>query len=890
MIQIPIYSLALFAAAILTFGLALYAWLNRSIRAAKEFGLLMLASALYISGYAMEIQMTTVEGVLFWLKIQYLGIAVIPAACILVALRLTNRDLWLRKWWIRSLLLLPVIILLFYFTNSLHHLFYTGIGEFSIGKDYNLLSIHKGPIYFANLIFLNLSLLLSIILFSSNFRSGNVTREQSIFMMAGSLGPWIGMLVYQFNLSKGLDTGPFGFLITAPLFAWGVFANQIVFLLPKARNSVYESLGDPAIIVDRENRVVDFNRSASVLFKGLDRGMIGKTLETIFFAYPELLAELLNPDHPRTQSRLRFGESIRTFILNRSVVMSRDHKHELGWVIVLHEITDQVFLLDNLRESEEKYRLIFENSPIGIMHYDQTGKILNCNEGFVRIIGSSKEILTGLDMSKLPDQNLVSAVNQSLAGKLGYYEGEYHSVTALKVTPVRAFFAPISGKDRKILGGVGIVEDFTVRYESDKALRYRDQFEGMLVEVAMQFLSTSVEEMNETFRDGLAKLGQFCGVDRSYIFRFDSDQKLMTNTHEWCAPGISSEIENLQNIPIDLAPKLISELKRSGIAYIPDLSLLGPEWEAERKILEPQGIKSLIIVPIETDEELIGFAGLDSVRDLRSWTKDEIAFLRITGRLFASVIKKKEVNDSLVSARDRAEEANRIKSLFLANMSHEIRTPLNGILGFAELLQTEFEDPVVSRYADIILSSGNRLLHTLSQILDLSRVESGRMELFIEKVEVNQAIDEVISLYSASAMKKGLFINTNPFEGGLTLDLDDQLFRNSVGNLISNAIKFTKKGGITISTLIENIKGKPFATIRVEDTGIGIPEKFQETIFEDFRQVSEGSKRNYEGTGLGLSLTKKFVNLCGGYMEVESEAGFGASFIMRFPVHTHASI
>ncbi|HBB92744.1 MAG: hypothetical protein A2X22_04550 [Bacteroidetes bacterium GWF2_49_14] len=883
MIQIPIYSLALFLVSVITFGLAIYAWTNRSVRGAKEFGLLMLASTFYITGYAMEIQMNTVSGVLFWLKVQYLGIATIPAACILLAVRLTNRDQWLASWWIRSLILVPAIILLFYFTNSLHHLFYTGIGEFIQGKNFNLLEIHKGPIYFFNLGFLNFSLLLSFILFSSNLRLGSVTRDQTIFMMAGSLGPWIGMLFYQLKFSNGLDTGPFGFLITAPLFAWGVFANQVVFLLPKARHSVYESLGDAAIIIDRENRMIDYNRTASVLLTGLERGSIGKKLEEILSSYPDLLIELGKSDQPNLQIRLRFGESSRTFILTRSSVLSKNLKHDLGWVIVLHEITDQVFLLDNLRESEEKYRLIFENTPVGLIHYDQTGKILTCNDRFVGIIGSSKEILTGLDMTRLPDQNIVEAVNQSLEGRLGYFEGEYHSVTALKITPVRAFFAPISGKDASILGGVGIVEDFTERYEGDKALRYRDQFEAMLVEVALQFLSTSPEEMDETFREGLAKLGQFCGVDRSYIFRFDFDKKLMTNTHEWCAPGITPEIDNLQNIPLEVAPYLMTTIRSSGIVYIPDLNLLGPEWETDRRILESQGIKSLIVVPIETHDEMLGFAGFDSVRDLRTWTKDEISLLHIIGRLFASVIKKKELNDSLIAARDRAEEANRIKSLFLANMSHEIRTPLNGILGFAELLQTEFKDPEVSRYAEIILSSGNRLLQTLSQILDLSRVESGKMELFIERVDVIQALDEVIFLYSPAAMKKGLFIQRDQLVGDMLLDLDDQLFRNSIGNLISNAIKFTDKGGVRITTLYEIIMGRRFGTIRIEDTGIGIPLKYQKTIFEDFRQVSEGSKRNYEGTGLGLSLTKKFVDLCGGTLEVESESGLGSVFIMRFP-------
>jgi signal transduction histidine kinase len=265
------------------------------------------------------------------------------------------------------------------------------------------------------------------------------------------------------------------------------------------------------------------------------------------------------------------------------------------------------------------------------------------------------------------------------------------------------------------------------------------------------------------------------------------------------------------------------------------------------------------------------------------WNKDEIALLQVLGHIFASVIKRKQANEELVLARDRSEEANRVKSTFLANMSHEIRTPLNGILGFAELLQSESEDSLVKKYSEIIISSGNRLLQTLSQILDLSRVEAGKIDLVIEAVNVNRAIDDVIYLFTPTANKKGLFIERQPGGVNMILKLDDQLFRNSLTNLISNAIKFTKQGGITISTAAEVVNGKRFGLIRVSDTGIGIPENYFDSIFEDFKQVSEGVKRNYEGTGLGLSLTKKFVQLSGGSIHVESLHGYGATFILSFP-------
>jgi len=248
------------------------------------------------------------------------------------------------------------------------------------------------------------------------------------------------------------------------------------------------------------------------------------------------------------------------------------------------------------------------------------------------------------------------------------------------------------------------------------------------------------------------------------------------------------------------------------------------------------------------------------------------------------VIKRKEVNDKLMEAKQKAEDASRVKSIFLAQMSHEIRTPLNGILGFAEVLHTEFDNPDVKNHAEIILDSGKRLLQTLSQILDLSRVESGKMDLSIGKINVSRVIDDIIVLYTDAAKKKGLSIERVPDSFTLILELDEQLLKNALDNLVNNAVKFTQEGGIRITTGIETIGGIRYGCIWVCDTGIGIPQEFLHTIFEDFRQVSEGSTRNYDGTGLGLSLTRKFVNLSGGEIAVESELAEGTTFILRFPV------
>jgi PAS domain S-box-containing protein len=883
MIQVPLFSLALFILALITGFLALYAFRNLKVRGSWEFGFLMLASTLYIFGYGMEIQSGSIGEVRFWLHFEYFGIESISIACLLLSLKLTNRQHWLKKGWVIGFLLLPVFFLVFQLTNF-QNLFYTSEGSIStLDGVYSIHEIDKGPVYYLSLAYTNLSLLISVILFIGNLKLGNVIRQQALIMVAGSFGPWLGVILYQLGITSGLDTAPFGFMLTAPLYAWGVFANQMVFLLPKARNTVFESQGDAVIIIDYRKKLVDFNRTAGILFKNLTRNSIGRDVTEVINEIPDSIYDQESTEPVHIQVRLSINSGNRTFNLIRTQVLSKKEKHPLGWILVLHEITDQVFLMENLRVSEERYRLLFDNSPVGLIHYDETGTINLCNDNLVKIIGSSKDILTGISMLKNHDPKIVAAVEESLKGHVGYYEGEYSSMTAFKTTPIRALFSPIKGKDGTIRGGVAIVEDFTERFEIEQALKYRGQFESILIHLALEFLSTSLEEMDQTFTNGLTKVGEFIQTDRAHIFRFDREKGKLSNTHEWCDNEIASQKDHLQGISISDLPSWMDQFSNGEIIHETDLQQRRNHWKNEFEVLDRLEAKSMVLIPIQISGEFLGFLGFFSVKKQRVWSKDEIALLEILGRLFASVIKRKEDSDSLLIAKNRAEEASRVKSVFLANMSHEIRTPLNGILGFAELLQLEFEDPEVVRYAEIILSSGNRLLQTLTQILDLSRIEAGKMELYVETLDLNRTIDEVVFLFSATAKKKGLTVSRDPNCPEVLVDLDDQLFRNSLGNLIGNAVKFTEKGSITVRTAVIDDKGSAYVEIRVSDTGIGIPNQYQETIFEDFRQVSEGARRNYEGTGLGLSLTKKFVMLSGGTIWVESKSGEGSVFIMRFP-------
>ncbi len=247
------------------------------------------------------------------------------------------------------------------------------------------------------------------------------------------------------------------------------------------------------------------------------------------------------------------------------------------------------------------------------------------------------------------------------------------------------------------------------------------------------------------------------------------------------------------------------------------------------------------------------------------------------------ISERKRVEKQLKEAKEYAEEMNRLKSSFLANMSHELRTPLVGILGYAELLKDDLNNPEHSEMAERIYYSGNRLMETLNSLLDLSRIEANHMDLQLSPVNVTTLVENRVTLFKAAAIKKGLELKFESDGEKVFALLDDKIFEQILNNLINNAIKYTEEGGVTVS--VKNFKAddENYIKVIVKDTGIGIPKESLSTIFEEFRQVSEGFNRQFEGTGLGLTITKKFVELLGGSIDVQSKLGAGSEFTITFP-------
>jgi len=239
----------------------------------------------------------------------------------------------------------------------------------------------------------------------------------------------------------------------------------------------------------------------------------------------------------------------------------------------------------------------------------------------------------------------------------------------------------------------------------------------------------------------------------------------------------------------------------------------------------------------------------------------------------------------LIRAKDAAEEASLAKSQFLAAMSHELRTPLNAILGFSEIIKSQALGPVgtedYATYASDIYDSGSHLLSVINDILDIAKIESGNVELSEDKFRLNDVLEACLRMNRAKAEKGNLTVELAPDSWAIVLQGDQRLVKQSVLNLLSNAVKFTPSGGKISIQIGCDAAGDAF--LKVADTGVGIAPEEISAVIEPFRQVEADLNRKYEGTGLGLPLTKGFLELHGGDLEIESELGQGTSVTLRYP-------
>lgn len=570
------------------------------------------------------------------------------------------------------------------------------------------------------------------------------------------------------------------------------------------------------------------------------------------------------------------------------------------FIEVSEDITERKKAILQIRENERELASMVSNLP-GFVYRclnDKDWTMLYLSEKFEKITGYSADDFiynkrhSFNNIIKKEYQLIIYNDWQHTLREKSVFEKEYEIITATNEFRwvLERGIGVFNEKD-ELLFLEGYIEDITERKKAEgliikaKELAVLSQeYSELNAEISSDLINVSQQTIHSKIEKSLTLLGNYTKVDRAYIFLFKENGQLMDNTDEWCAEGIHPKKENMQNLSVDLFPELMSILRQFKHIYIPRIKDLPKEAACEKEILERQDIQSLLIVPIFRSNVLLGFMGLDSVRAEKKWSLFQIKIFQAVGNAIASALYSVKNQNDLILAKMKAEESDKLKSAFLANMSHEIRTPMNAILGFMNLLnEPDLNDEDRSNFLKIINKSGERLLNTINDILEISKIEIGDIKLNFENVNILELLQYYCDLFKIQAYEKGvnLVLIKQTKEETTHIRTDKHKLDGILMNLLKNAIKFTNQGKIEFGCYLENGKLCFFVT----DTGKGISKEKLDTIFDRFVQEELGNTRENEGSGIGLSIVKAYVELLNGQIEVDSEISKGSTFKVTIPYH-----
>jgi signal transduction histidine kinase len=421
------------------------------------------------------------------------------------------------------------------------------------------------------------------------------------------------------------------------------------------------------------------------------------------------------------------------------------------------------------------------------------------------------------------------------------------------------------------------------RQQAEKALKYRVEFEDLITALSTHFINLVPEEIDNGINHALRAIGEFLGVDRSYIFQFSEDLTEMDNTHEWCATRIEPQIQKLKNVPVDNQSWFVKKIRQLDAIHIRRVADLPPEAQAEKQAYQARAIQSLVNVPMVCRDMLVGFLGFDSIRAEKRWVEEDILLLKIVGEIFVNALERKRAEERLKTYAAELERSNQELQNFAYIASHDLQEPLRKIQLFGSRLKSRHGQSFNEQgrdYLDRVMNAATRMQTLIKGLLTYSQVTT-HAQPFVS-VDLNQVISEVLSDLEVRIEEvKGQVIIGN-LPGGLpTIDADPLQMQQLFQNLIGNALKYHRSEEPPIVKVQGHIGGG-LCQLTIEDNGIGFDDKHLERIFRIFERLHGRDK--YEGAGIGLAICRKIVKRHGGNITARSTPQEGTTFMVTLPV------
>ena len=629
----------------------------------------------------------------------------------------------------------------------------------------------------------------------------------------------------------------------------------------------FENTPLASIIWDSNFNVIKWNNAAESIFEYTAKEAIGKHIRDLIIPKSDvseidkIWEALLKQKGGFRNTNKNITKSGKEIICNWYNVTLKDSKGNITGVASMgNDITERTHAKKLLEKSEKKYRDIFEKSIDAVLII-KDGVLTDCNEATLNIFGypDKKSVLKlhPSEISPIIQPNGENSFKEAeKVMKIALDRGStrfrwYHKTKSGHVFPAEVSLTKIEESDNKTRIHA-VVKDITERVK-------KEEIETVLYNISKAALT--IDDFNEFSTFIKNQLHKIIDTTNFYIALYNKQKDSII------LPFVIDEKDDTAEFSAhkSLTGYVIKTKKPLLVNADYHLNLI------EKGIVNMVGKPTKIWagVPLKTQTEVFGAIVVQSYTDAEAYNQNDLQLLEFVANQISIAIQKNNAANDLKKALVKAQESDKLKSAFLANMSHEIRTPMNGIIGFSELyLNSDLSENVRKEYAKIVINSSKQLLSIVNDVLDISKIEAGVVQLSYNNVNINKLLDNLCAFYHPIAQKNNLCLTSKKglADNDCFIKIDKTKLHQILTNLLSNAFKFTDKGCVEIGYSIKNNNLQFY----VKDTGIGIDYKLHSTIFDRFIQGDLDLNKQKKGTGLGLAISKKFVELFKGEIWLDS--------------------